>query len=100
MKKIAVCHGKSCGPAGARRIQERLAEEYSQKGVDVASRTCCGRCEHPVSIEIDDDAVISDLTLANLEEKFISYPDQAIAMAQEEQKSAMEKLNSALDDIV
>lgn len=100
MKKIAVCHGKSCGPAGARRVQERLEKEYAEKGVDVVPRTCCGRCEHSISIEIDDTVVISDLSGANLEEKFISDPEGAIAQALEEQKSAMKKLDSALDDIV
>lgn len=100
MKKIAVCHGKSCGPAGAARLRERLKEKYASEEIEVTERTCCGRCERHISIEIDDAVVISDLTSANLDEKFISNPEKAIAQAQEEQKSAMKKLDSALDDIV
>lgn len=100
MKKIAVCHGKSCGPAGAARLRERLEEKYASEEIEVTGRTCCGRCARHISIEIDDTVVISDLSGANLEEKFISDPERAIARAQEEQKSAMEKLDSVLDDIV
>ncbi|MDP2630607.1 MAG: (2Fe-2S) ferredoxin domain-containing protein [Candidatus Uhrbacteria bacterium] len=100
MKKIAVCHGKSCGPAGAGRIQERLAKKYASRNIEVTGRTCCGRCEHHISIEINDDIVVSDLSLNNLDEKFINDPQSAIARARKEQKSAMEKLDSVLDDIV
>ncbi len=100
MKKIAVCHGKSCGPAGAARVCKRLTDEYSNKGVSVVVRECCGRCERSVSIEIDDDVVVSELTAENLTNKFINDPDTAIAQARKEQQEAMDRIDAVLDNLV
>ncbi|MBI4599479.1 (2Fe-2S) ferredoxin domain-containing protein [Candidatus Uhrbacteria bacterium] len=98
MKKIAVCHGKSCGPAGSALIRERLDKEYANKGIDVVVRDCCGRCEHSVSIQVDDDVIISDLAPASIGNRFIDDPDAAIMQAQQEQTKAIEKLDAALND--
>lgn len=100
MKKIGVCHGKSCGPAGAARVCDKLIKEYSHKGVTVVARDCCGRCERSVSIEIDDGVVISELTAENLHKKFMVDPDTAIMKARKEQQNAMDKIDAALNDLV
>ncbi len=101
MKKIAVCHGKSCGPAGAARILARLKKEYEHKGVQIVMRDCCGRCERSNSIQIDDDVIISDLSLTSLDQRFIHDPDAAIANARKEVDDASKKLDDILkDDLV
>ena len=97
-KKIGVCHGKACGPAGADRIQKILEEEYGRDGVQIVERTCCGRCEHNNSIVINDMTILSDLSSKNIREKFIADPETAIQKAQEEQSKSEEKLEHILSD--
>lgn len=98
MKKIAVCHDKSCGPAGAERLCQRLKNTYAGSGIDVVPRTCCGRCEHSISIEVDDDVIISDLSLANLEERFTNDPDAAIQLARKEREEMFKKIDTLLEN--
>lgn len=100
MKKIAVCCGKSCGPAGSARVRERLEKEYADTGINVLTRDCCGRCERSISIEIDDSVVVSDLTHANLEKQFINNPETAIEKARKEHEDAMNTIDAVLDDLV
>jgi len=101
MKKISVCHGKTCGPAGAPRILETLKQTYVHLGIEVVVRDCCGKCEHHNSIQINDGIIISDLAPATLEEKFINDPDRAIAKAQQDARDAIKKLDDLLaDDLV
>jgi NADH:ubiquinone oxidoreductase subunit E len=101
MKKIAVCHGKSCGPAGAARLLKKLKSCYGDEDISFVERTCCGRCEHSISIQIDDDTIISDLSLSNLEERFTNDPAAAIRKARQNEEGAREKLETFLaDDLV
>ncbi|MBI2645274.1 hypothetical protein HYW94_03835 [Candidatus Uhrbacteria bacterium] len=97
-KKIGVCHGKVCGPAGAHNILRILKEEYGKDGVEVVERTCCGRCERNNSISIDDMTIISDLSSKNIREKFIADPETAIGKAEEEQSESEKKLDSMVFD--
>lgn len=95
-KKIAVCHGKVCGPAGAQKIKDMLEEEYGDDGIEVVERTCCGRCERNNSIVIDDEIIISDLSPKNIEECFIADTEGAIERARKEKQASEEKLENIL----
>lgn len=97
-KKIAVCHGKVCGPAGAQKIKDILEEKYSNDGIEVVERTCCGRCERNNSIVIDDEIIISDLSLKNIEKCFIVDTEDAIERAQKEKQESEKKLENILAD--
>lgn len=101
MKKIAVCHGKSCGPGGAARIMHALREEYEKRGIPVTERGCCGRCERHNTIVIEEDdgteMRVSDLSPSSIKEQFIDREEDAIAKAREEEKAALEKLDDVLN---
>lgn len=96
-KKIGVCNGKTCGPAGAAQIKKILKDTYNTHGIEVTERLCCGRCENNNSIVIDDDVTISHLSPGTLKERFIDRPDVAIAEAREEEKRIREELDHALE---
>lgn len=95
-KKIGVCHGKTCGPAGAARIKKILEDEYGES-VEIVERLCCGRCDDHNSIVIDDSVTVSHLSPENVRESFITDPDAAIRCAREEEKKIQEQLDAALD---
>lgn len=101
MKKISVCHGKSCGPGGAARILHALREEYEKRGVPVVERGCCGRCERHNTIVIEEDdgteVRVSDLSPSSIKEQFIDHEEDAIAKAREEERAVLEKLDDVLN---
>ena len=96
-KKIGVCYGKTCGPAGAASIKKILEDTYSAQGIEVTERLCCGRCKNNNSIVIDEDVTISRLSPGTIKERFIDREDAAIAEAREEEKRIREELDRALD---
>lgn len=104
MKKISVCHGEQCGPGGAAQLMKTLKEEYETRGIPVAERGCCGRCErHNTIVVLDNDdreVIVSDLVPDKIHEQFIADPDTAIAKARAEAEKAAEKLDTALDELV
>lgn len=97
-KKIAVCHGKVCGPAGAEELQKILEKEYGKKGVEVGECTCCGRCEQHNSVVIDDTVIVSHLSPKNVFKKFIADPKAASEEARQAQRESEKKLENALSD--
>lgn len=96
-KKIGVCHGKTCGPAGARTIKRLLEDEYAADGVEITERLCCGRCDDHNSIVIDDAVTVSHLSPATLFEAFINRPADAIADAKAEEEKIKKELDAALE---
>ena len=94
LKKIAVCHGKSCSQKGAHRILRILEEYGAPKGIKITERKCCGRCEHSCTI-VANDQPISDLSPENLKKNFLDNPEQAINDAHERDKDA----HNALEDL-
>ncbi|MBI4268528.1 hypothetical protein HY627_01705 [Candidatus Uhrbacteria bacterium] len=96
-KKIGVCHGKTCGPAGAAKIKKILEDTYRSDGVEVVERLCCGRCDDHNSIVVDDAVTVSHLSPDTLSQKFISRPDAAIADAKTEEEKIQRDLDAALE---
>ncbi len=96
-KKISVCHGKSCEPAGAKKIKKILEEHYANKSVEIIERNCCGRCEHSCTIVVDDQPV-SDLSPHTIHELFINKPGEAIKNQQAKDQLSREVLERALGD--
>lgn len=101
MKKISVCHGKSCSPGGAAQIMRALCKEYEKRDIPIVERGCCGRCERHNTIVVEDDAGeevrVSDLSPATIQERFIDDPNSAIVAAREEERISLEKLDDALN---
>lgn len=95
-KKISVCHGKTCGPAGASAIKKILENEYGGS-VEVVERLCCGRCDDHNSVVLDDTVTISHLSTTNLSETFIDRPEAAIADAKIEEKKIKKEIDGALE---
>lgn len=95
-KKIAVCHGPTCGTHGAQRIKQILEKEYEGSGITIVERECCGRCKFNNTIVVDDVA-ISRLSPETLKEKFIADPKRAIEEAKLDEEAMLEELNSFLE---
>ncbi len=57
--KITVCIGSSCHLKGSRQVveglQQRIAAEKLQDGVELAGTFCLGNCQNGVSVKIDDE---------------------------------------------
>lgn len=94
-KKIGVCHGKTCGPAGASSIKKILEDTYGDS-VEITERLCCGRCDDHNSIVVDDTVTVSHLSPDALTEQFISDPQAAIDAAKIEEEKISAQLDAAL----
>lgn len=96
-KKIAVCHGKSCKPAGAAAIKKILEQEYLEQSVEITERECCGRCEHSCTIAVDDQ-LVSDLNPENLRTTFLDRTEEALSDARKRDQAARDNLDAILGD--
>lgn len=97
-KKIEVCCGKACGPAGSKKIKEQLIHVLADSGVEIVERGCTGRCEHACTIVIDGTA-ISDLSPSNLDNAFLNNPDTAIECAQKQEAQSAASLDGILEKL-
>lgn len=100
-KKIAVCHGPTCGPNGARNIKQTLEDTLAADGVEITARECCGRCADHNSIVIDDSVTISHLDEKKIHE-FIADPGTMIEKARKEEADLSIKIDEffSSDDII
>lgn len=100
-KKIAVCHGPTCGPHGAREIKATLENNLANDGIEITARECCGRCENHNSIVIDDTVTVSHLDEEKIKD-FIADPDTMIEKAHKEQEELSKKIDDLLssDDLL
>ncbi len=104
MKKfneIRVCHGPTCGTHGAEQIMGALKNAYSKDGTEITERLCCGRCKYNNTIVVDGQTV-SNLSPQNIQQTFISNPDETLEKAKEFEKNIVRDLDEILesDDIL
>lgn len=59
-KNIYVCQGRWCHDLGSESVQERIAKQLPD--ANVQSCRCLGHCERAVTVKLDGDAYIHDVT--------------------------------------
>ncbi|MBI2483984.1 (2Fe-2S) ferredoxin domain-containing protein [Candidatus Uhrbacteria bacterium] len=94
-KKIAVCHGPTCGPNGAKKLKQILEETYADNGIEITTRECCGKCSNHNSIVVDDTMTVSNLDEESIK-KFIADPDAMIEGAKKEEGELSKKIDELL----
>lgn len=61
-RQISVCIGSSCHLKGAYRLIEELRQYIVQhellEQVELKANFCAGRCQHAVSVQVDDNPCI------------------------------------------
>lgn len=95
MKKIDVCHGKTCMRHGAETLLKKLREHFSASGVSVGPRECCGNCANNNSIVVDGEVTIGNLTSETVDD-FIRDPESALQSAREAKNS----MRKTIDDLL
>ncbi len=96
IKRIEVCHGPTCGPAGGERIKMILENELAEQGVAVIERGCCGNCEKHNNIMVDG-VLVQKLTPTTVREQFLNRIDAALDQAQGEAVERDNELMKFLD---
>ncbi len=70
---VCVCVGSSCHLKGSYNIIQLMKQHLDQYGlndqVTLSAAFCLGRCEHGVSIKVDDE-IVTGLTPENFEQIF------------------------------
>lgn len=70
---ICVCVGSSCHLKGSYNIIQLMKQHLDQYGlndqVTLSAAFCLGKCEHGVSIKVDDE-IVTGLTPENFEQIF------------------------------